>query len=118
MNQTPTVSTIRFSNKENSRICKGIHSFRGSFKVPLTNLPDFLNDSPKNDCQLKTTALVLKKCFRRRNGKKNVTSYQKTRVRFCSKIANSADEGSDQIQKALAQLTQENSYPKTGLGKI
>jgi hypothetical protein len=35
---------------------------------------------------------------------------------FVRKIANS-DEGSDQIQKALAQLTQENSYPKTGLGK-
>jgi hypothetical protein len=33
---------------------------------------------------------------------------------FVRKIANSADEGSDQIQKALAQLTQENSYPKTG----
>jgi hypothetical protein len=63
--------------------------------------------------------LVLKKCFRRRNGKeevKSVTSY-KNPIRFCSK-ANSADEGSDQIQKALAQLTQENSYPKTGLGKI
>jgi hypothetical protein len=35
---------------------------------------------------------------------------------FCSKIP--ADEGSDQIQKALAQLTQENSYPKTGLENL
>jgi hypothetical protein len=35
---------------------------------------------------------------------------------FVRKIANSADEGSDQIQKALAQLTKK--IPKTGLGKI
>jgi hypothetical protein len=52
-----------------------------------------------------------------RNGKKNVTSYQKPCIRFCSKNSQPAVEGSDQIQKALAQLTQENSYPKTGLGK-
>jgi len=36
---------------------------------------------------------------------------------FVRKIANSAVEGSEQIQKALMQATQENSYPKTGLGK-
>ena len=36
---------------------------------------------------------------------------------YVRKIANSVVEGSDQIQKALAQVTQENSYPKTGLGK-
>jgi hypothetical protein len=59
---------------------------------------------------------VLKNASDAETVKKNVTSYQKT-PRFCSKIANSADEGSDQIQKALAQLTQENSYPKTGLRK-
>jgi hypothetical protein len=68
----------------------------------------------QNDCRLR---LVLKKASDAETVEKNVTSYQKTRVRFCSKIANSAVEGSDQIQKALAQLT-ENSYPKTGLEKI
>ncbi|NGY37493.1 DUF1501 domain-containing protein [Flavobacterium sp. XN-5] len=36
---------------------------------------------------------------------------------FVRKIANSAVEGSEQIQKALTNATQENSYPKTGLGK-
>jgi len=36
---------------------------------------------------------------------------------FVRKIANSAVEGSEQIQKALTNTTQENSYPKTGLGK-
>jgi hypothetical protein len=60
---------------------------------------------------------VLKNASDAETVEKNVTSYQKTRIRFCSKIANSAVEGSDQIQKALAQLTQENSYPKTGLEK-
>ena len=36
---------------------------------------------------------------------------------FVRKIANSVTEGSDEIQKALAKSTAENSYPKTGLGK-
>ncbi len=36
---------------------------------------------------------------------------------FVRKIANSVSEGSDEIQKALAQSTDEASYPKTGLGK-
>jgi hypothetical protein len=54
---------------------------------------------------------VLKKCFRRRNGRKERNELSENPVLdFVRKIANSADEGSDQIQ---AQLTQENSYPKT-----
>ncbi|MFT5963661.1 MAG: hypothetical protein ACI9L6_000374 [Flavobacterium sp.] len=36
---------------------------------------------------------------------------------FIRKIANSAVEGSEKIQKALTQATEENFYPKTGLGK-
>ncbi|MDN3677829.1 DUF1501 domain-containing protein [Flavobacterium paronense] len=36
---------------------------------------------------------------------------------FVRKIANSVSEGSDEIQKALAKSTSENTYPKTGLGK-
>jgi uncharacterized protein (DUF1501 family) len=36
---------------------------------------------------------------------------------FVRKIAHSAVEGSEQIQKALTNTTQENTYPKTGLGK-
>jgi uncharacterized protein (DUF1501 family) len=36
---------------------------------------------------------------------------------FVRKIANSVTEGSDEIQKALAKSTTENSYPKTGLSK-
>ena len=36
---------------------------------------------------------------------------------FVRKIANSVTEGSDDIQKALAKSTTENTYPKTGLGK-
>lgn len=36
---------------------------------------------------------------------------------FVRKIANSAVEGSELIQKALAQTTQEIQYPTTGLGK-
>ena len=36
---------------------------------------------------------------------------------FVRKIANSVSEGSDDIQKALAKSTTENTYPKTALGK-
>ena len=36
---------------------------------------------------------------------------------FVRKIANSVTEGSDEIQKAIAKSTTENSYPKTGLSK-
>jgi hypothetical protein len=36
MNQNPMVSTIRFSNKENSRIRKKEYILLGLFKVPLT----------------------------------------------------------------------------------
>lgn len=36
---------------------------------------------------------------------------------FVRKIANSVSEGSDDIQKALAKSTSENTYPKTALGK-
>lgn len=36
---------------------------------------------------------------------------------FVRKIANSVSEGSDEIQKALAKSSAENSYPKTGLAK-
>lgn len=36
---------------------------------------------------------------------------------FVRKIANSVTEGSDEIQKALAKSSAENSYPKTGLAK-
>ena len=36
---------------------------------------------------------------------------------FVRKIANSVTEGADEIQKAIAKSTTENSYPKTGLSK-
>ncbi len=36
---------------------------------------------------------------------------------FVIKVANSVTEGSDEIQKAIAKSTTENSYPKTGLSK-
>jgi len=36
---------------------------------------------------------------------------------FVRKVANSVTEGSDEIQKAIAKSTTENSYPKTGLSK-
>ncbi len=36
---------------------------------------------------------------------------------FVRKIANSVTEGSDEIQKAIAKSTTDNSYPKTGLSK-
>jgi hypothetical protein len=82
MNQNPLRSLrLGFSNKENSRISqKGIHSFlEGSFKVPFdTNLPDFLNDSPKTIVNLKQLRLVLKNAADAETVKKNVTSYQKT----------------------------------------
>lgn len=53
-----------------------------------------------------------------KNGKEETTVLSDNpELDFVRKIANSAVEGSEQIQKALAHATDENSYPKTGLGK-
>ena len=56
--------------------------------------------------------------FKVKNGKEeNTTLSENPELDFVRKIANSAVEGSEQIQKALTHATDENSYPKTGLGK-
>ncbi|WP_026706930.1 DUF1501 domain-containing protein [Flavobacterium frigidarium] len=56
--------------------------------------------------------------FKVKNGKEeNTTLSENPELDFVRKIANSAVEGSEQIQKALTHATDENSYPKTGLGE-
>jgi len=56
--------------------------------------------------------------FKVRNDKEeNVKLSDNPQLDFVRKIANSVTEGSDDIQKALAKSTSENSYPKTGLSK-
>jgi uncharacterized protein (DUF1501 family) len=56
--------------------------------------------------------------FKVRNDKEeNVKLSDNPQLDFVRKISNSVTEGSDDIQKALAKSTSENSYPKTGLSK-
>ena len=56
--------------------------------------------------------------FKIKNGKEESNELSDNpELDFVRKIANSAVEGSEQIQKALAEATQENTYPKTELGK-
>lgn len=56
--------------------------------------------------------------FRVKNDKEeNVKLSDNPQLDFVRKIANSVSEGSDDIQKALANSTSESSYPKTGLSK-
>ena len=54
--------------------------------------------------------------FKTKNQKEDAgTLSDNPQLDFVRKIANSVVEGSDEIQKALAKSTVENSYPKTGL---
>lgn len=53
----------------------------------------------------------------KRNKNENNELSKNPELDFVLKIASSAVEGSEQIQKALSKSTQETSYPKTGLGK-
>ena len=54
--------------------------------------------------------------FKTKNQKEDaITLSDNPQLDFVRKIANSVVEGSDEIQKALAKSTVENSYPKTGL---
>ncbi len=56
--------------------------------------------------------------FRVKNDKEeSVKLSDNPQLDFVRKIANSVSEGSDDIQKALANSTSESSYPKTGLSK-
>ncbi len=56
--------------------------------------------------------------FKVKNGKEeNTILSTNPELDFVRKIANSAVEGSEQIQNALAKATSEASYPKTSLGK-
>jgi uncharacterized protein (DUF1501 family) len=53
----------------------------------------------------------------RNDGEQTVKLSDNPQLDFVRKIANSVTEGSDEIQKALANSTSEISYPKTGLSK-
>lgn len=53
----------------------------------------------------------------RNNNEESLTLSDNPQLDFVRKIANSVSEGSDEIQKAIAKSTAEQSYPKTGLGK-
>jgi uncharacterized protein (DUF1501 family) len=83
----------------------------------VINIDNIDNLSLKGEVPNAITIKDLEK-FKVRNGKEESNQLSENpELDFVRKIANSAVEGSERIQKALAQATQENSYPKTGLGK-
>ncbi|WP_296146089.1 DUF1501 domain-containing protein [uncultured Flavobacterium sp.] len=55
--------------------------------------------------------------FKVKNSLESVKLSENPHLDFVRKIANSASEGSGEIQKALAKSTTQNSYPKTELAK-